>query len=396
MSFGLCREGFEGAGFRPLGLWIRNYKSLVNQMKSLGFNTFRIPYSNEMLLNTSVISGVDYYVNPELVGLTPLQLLDLIVEYCGSVDMRIILDRHSARAANYIDETLWYIPGDPYYTEERLIEDWIFLAKRYKGTTVIGADLWNEPKEISSWGTGNIATDWNLAAERIGNAILEVNPDWLIFVEGIGIGTWWGGNLQGVARHPVRLSIPNKIVYSVHEYCQDVSNQTWFFDPIFPANLRNIWEMNFGYIVREQKAPLWVGEFGTAFRYKSDWAWLAHWVRYINGEYTHDGVSELPAGHKGISWTYWSIAPGGDTGGILKEDWISVETVKLAYISSAMGEPFSYINRSIPFTPPPANKTSVVSMPTAQPTARPLFLNASGNQIITASGHYVRMTGVNW
>jgi len=41
-----------------------------------------------------------------------------------------------------------------------------------------------------------IATDWNNAAERCGNAIQAVNPDALIIVEGVSIvGTdvyWWG------------------------------------------------------------------------------------------------------------------------------------------------------------------------------------------------------------
>jgi len=80
---------------------------MVNQIKSLGFNSFRIPFSNQMLRNTSVVTGVDYYLNPDLKGLTPLQLLDVIIEYCGSVNMRIILDRHSAKQGNYIKETLW-------------------------------------------------------------------------------------------------------------------------------------------------------------------------------------------------------------------------------------------------------------------------------------------------
>lgn len=278
-----------------------------------------------------------------------------------------------------------------------MIEDWVMLAKRYKGSTVMGADLWNEPKGISSWGTGDLATDWNLAAERIGNAILAVNPDWLIIVEGIGTGTWWGGNLQGVAKHPVVLKIPNRVVYSVHEYCQDVSNQTWFLDPIFPMNLRDVWERNFGYIVRQQIAPVWVGEFGTSFHYKTDLPWLLHWIKYMNGEFSVDGVNELPAGHSGISWAFWSIAPGGDTGGILKADWLTVESDKLAYISAAMGSTdIATINRSEPFIPPPANKSSVVSMPTFMPTFRPFALQTSGNQILSAQGFPIRITGVNW
>jgi hypothetical protein len=49
---------------------------------------------------------------------------------------------------------------------------------------VIALDLKNEPRD-STWATGNLNTDWNSAAERIGNHILQNGGDrFLIFVEG--------------------------------------------------------------------------------------------------------------------------------------------------------------------------------------------------------------------
>lgn len=38
----------------------------------------------------------------------------------------------------------------------------------------------------------------------------------------------------------------------------------------------------------------------------------------------------------GMSWAFWAVSPGGDVGGILKDDWITVEEEKLAMIRSAM------------------------------------------------------------
>ena len=49
---------------------------------------------------------------------------------------------------------------------------------------VFGVDLVNKP-HAASWGFGR-ATDWNMAAARIGNHILSKCPRWLIFVEGVG------------------------------------------------------------------------------------------------------------------------------------------------------------------------------------------------------------------
>lgn len=128
-------------------------------MKSYGFNALRIPFCNEMLLNSSRTSTIIFSNSPDLEGKTPLQCLDAIVQYAvdlsycfphfiydydgflvhtqGSVGMRIILDRHSAKNENYFNETLWYIAGDRYYTEQTLIKDWVMLANRYKGTAVV-------------------------------------------------------------------------------------------------------------------------------------------------------------------------------------------------------------------------------------------------------------------
>lgn len=186
------------------------------QTQSLGFNAFRIPYSNEMLRDDAFVSGVWWGINPDLVGLTPLQCLDKIVEYCGQVGMHIILDRHSSQSDRFTQESYWfdrplrsrsrslfgltplpllcrYVPGDPYYTEQRFIDDWVMLARRYRNTAIVAADLWNEPKMNATWGSGDLASDWRLAAERVGNAIQAVNPDWLLVVEGVGGATWWGG-----------------------------------------------------------------------------------------------------------------------------------------------------------------------------------------------------------
>jgi len=131
------------------------------------------------------------------------------------------------------------------------------LANRYKNQrNVIGADLKNEPHGQASWGTGDRATDWRLAAERAGNAVLAVNPNWLILVEGVERNVpgqrlpshWWGGNLEGVRNYPVRLSTPRKLVYSPHEYGAGVYDQPWFSESTFPQNLDARWEAEFNYI----------------------------------------------------------------------------------------------------------------------------------------------------
>ncbi|MCX7010450.1 MAG: cellulase family glycosylhydrolase, partial [Kiritimatiellaeota bacterium] len=306
--------GFETGNKNPHGLWSRGYKEVLDQVKTLGFNTLRLPFSNAMLRDGATTSSIDFSKNADLQGLTPLQVLDKIVAYCGQIGLRIFLDRHSADADGYMDEDAWFISGDAYYTEQRWIDDWVMLAARYAGnSTVIGADLFNEPKKTATWGNSTPLTDWNKAAERCGNAILAVNPNWLIIVEGVekynGTATWWGGNLKGVAAYPVVLNVSNQLVYSMHEYPASVFAQTWFSDPSYPTNLASVWASYWGYLYTNNTAPLLLGEFGTKLATTVDQQWLDKLTDDIDGDLDLNGTNDLPPGNKGMSFTFWCLNP---------------------------------------------------------------------------------------
>ena len=146
--------GFETSAYVVNGLWVYSYTRFLNQMKELGFNTLRIPFCNDMLrLQSTSLSVINYSANTDLVGLTPLQILDKVIAYCGTIGLRVILDRHSAYAGNLLAEDLWYIPGNSFYTEAQFIADWVMLAQRYlNNPTVIGFDLLNEPHFTATWG----------------------------------------------------------------------------------------------------------------------------------------------------------------------------------------------------------------------------------------------------
>ncbi|MFE2263469.1 cellulase family glycosylhydrolase [Streptomyces griseosporeus] len=321
--------GFETSNHVVHGLWSRDYKSMIDQMRSLGYNTLRIPFSDDILkpgtmpdsINTS--SGM----NADLAGLTSLQVLDKIVAYAGQDGLKVILDRHRPDSGG--QSALWYTASVP---ESTWIANLKSLAARYKGQdTVIGIDLHNEPHDPACWGCGDTTKDWRLAAQRGGNAVLSVNPDLLVFVEGVqtvdGVSGWWGGNLMGVAQYPVQLDVPNRLVYSAHDYATSVAQQTWFSDPSFPDNMPGVWDKYWGYIFKQNIAPVWVGEFGTTLQSTVDQKWLAALVTYLR--------STSAYGADSFHWTYWSLNPNsGDTGGILNSDWTTVDTVKDGYLKS--------------------------------------------------------------
>ncbi len=312
--------GFETAAFAPEGLDIRNYQDMLNQMAHLGFNTIRLPYSNQLFDSASVPTGINYALNPDLRGLQGLALMDKIVAGAQKAGLSVILDQHRPDASDR--SALWYTAQVP---ASRWINDWVMLAQHYRNSpNVIGADLHNEPQNPATWGYGNPATDWRLAAERAGNAILAVNGNWLIIVEGIqtyhGDSYWQGGNLEGARKYPVRLSRPQQLVYSPHDYGPDVYPQGWFHAPNFPKNLPGIWWKYWGYLTAEQSVPVYVGEFGgRSVGTDADGQWQRSIIAYI-------------AQHH-ISYTYWSWSPDSqDTGGLLESDWKTVYRTKIAIL----------------------------------------------------------------
>ena len=283
---------------------------MIDHMAQLGYNTIRVPYAGDALKSGAVATSVNTNTNPDLVGLSPLQILDRVVDYAGSLGMRVILDRHRPTSAG--QTALWYTPT---VSEASMIADWQMLARHYAGnTTVVGADLFNEPHAEgtypngtgSCWGCGDTARDWRLAAERIGNAVHAANPNWLVLVEGVSCldgsnanvwdsipddpnaCSWWGGNLSGVAKNPVRLTVANKLVYSAHDYGISVyDHQDWFDTtkhPDFPANLPAVWDYYWGYISKQNIAPVLVGEFGSTLRDPRDAQWMTTLVSYMRDQ----------------------------------------------------------------------------------------------------------------
>jgi endoglucanase len=316
---GISWFGFETSTFAPHGLWERPLDAILDDVVALGYNMLRIPFATQMLDAGSTSNGIDFAQNPGLAGKKPIEVLDALVASAGARGLRIVLDRHRPDAA--AQSALWYTAE---YSEARWIDDWKMLAQRYaKDPTVIGFDLHNEPHGAATWGSGDQATDWRLAAERAGAAVQSVNPELLVVVEGVetvdGQGTWWGGNLRAAKRAPVRLPVANHVVYSPHEYPASVAPQPWLSAPDFPANLPAVWDETWGYLVAEDVAPVWIGELGTKYESAGDQAWLGALASYI--------------ARTQMSFAFWCLNPDSSTGGILKGDWQTTEASKQAIVT---------------------------------------------------------------
>jgi endoglucanase len=235
---GINWYGFETPDMVAHGLWSYDIPVILGLVKSYGYNTLRIPYSNQMWESDSIPQNDNGC--PECLGQHSRDILADIINYAGSIGLHVILDNHRSEAGESAEQSgLWYASG---YPESSWISDWVSVqrwvhgVKQTLGATdtvtvnylasdglpiVLGYDLRNEPHVQgtfvneyttgASWGSGDgispatnpnpnpfspscvsssSCLDWRLAAERAGDSILGdaktnswSNP--LLFVEGV-------------------------------------------------------------------------------------------------------------------------------------------------------------------------------------------------------------------
>lgn len=357
--------GFETEVYGLHGLWSVSMKQLLDFVKANKFNALRIPLSMEVIfgLDTIKCTAINTSANPDMVGWTAGKLLDTLVSECAKRGILVMPDIHRFVGTGVITE-LWYDNQNP---ESKMIEAWKIIVKRYiNNTNVFAIDIKNEPHGSSTWGTGNPATDWDLAATRIGNAILDVNPKLLIFVEGVerynNSGSWWGGTVEGAQKHPIVLKVPNKLVYSPHVYGPSVFAQTYFTAPDFPKNLKPIWTQDFAFLKLNKTGTLCLGEWGGKYlSVNKDDVW-----QNAMGDFILEND---------IDFFYWSLCVNSvDTCSIVLDDWTTPNQPIVNLLARVSPNPTVFaLNASqisvlnpIPVTPTPVapKPTPIVPKPT--------------------------------
>ncbi|KAI0022937.1 endoglucanase E1, partial [Xylariomycetidae sp. FL0641] len=222
--FRLASINWYGASdelFIPGGLEVRHRSAIAATVRLMGFNSVRLPYADEMVMKNPEILPHLVAANPDLVGRRALDVYAAVVGALTDAGVAVIVNNH-------ITSAQWCCGADPCdagwandhlgglcrvrQSEEEWIRHWeAVMAPLKDNPRVIGADLRNEVRGV--WGTMPWAK-WAAAAERCGNRLLKMNPDWLIVVE----GTESGNDLAGVRARPVVLDLPGRVVYSAHVY----------------------------------------------------------------------------------------------------------------------------------------------------------------------------------
>ncbi|WP_262061684.1 glycoside hydrolase family 5 protein [Streptomyces sp. STR69] len=271
----------------PLGLDRVPLAQLMADFHQLGINSIRLPFSNEMIHDTTAVPDAAVAANPQLRGRTPLQVFDAVVSALTSADFAVILNNHT-------NTSRWCcgIDGNERWNSsqstQQWADDWVFMARRYAADPrVVGADLYNEVRrdilDDPNWGGGD-EHDWYAAAQLAADRILtEADPNLLIVIEGIN---WTGLPIDGFAHGrplltPARtlshtLVAAHKLVYSAHFYgytgphhsgatgigeTSDPRYQDLSRDALFQALYDEAFfvSQDSG---KHYTAPVWISEFG--------------------------------------------------------------------------------------------------------------------------------------
>jgi len=293
----------------PPGLDRSGRRALAARIALLGFNSVRLPFSLWMTEQVTPVPDDYLAANPDLSGSTPMQVYDACVEALTGAGLIVIPNCHTLDAGWCCGEDdgngLWFSDNWP---AARFFAAWRDMAARYASNPLVaGMDITNEPRRsrvrgrvlTPAWGAGS-TTDIAAMYTAAGNLIHEVSPEVLIICEGLG----FAADLVGVARHPVRLERPGKVVYSLHDYSwfhPTGQRRSAYFDQMYRAG---------GYILTEDIAPLWIGEFGNDTRSLDNFGRAAtpaaRWWNNVEAWLTeHD-----------VDWCWWPLNPTQPRGSV--------------------------------------------------------------------------------
>jgi len=316
----------------PVGLDCTNLNVLAKLIADQGFNCVRFPFSLWMTEQTTPVPNQYLLQNPELQGLTPIEIYDACVKALTDQGLIVIPNCHLLDfgwcCSNTDTNGLWF---NDRWEIAKFTATWQDIATRYVSNPLVAAiDIKNEPRHATvggqvlgpAWGTA-VETDFAAMYTIVGNLIHQINPHPLIICEGLN----YAGDLTGVAQHPVGLNEPNKVVYSMHDY-------SWDSHPPGQSQAAYVQQMTTagGYILNQAIAPVWVGEFGGNTSQLSSpggggtwWANIQAWLKEADLDWcwwalnpTH-GQSSSPGTNQILN--YWG-AP--EPYGLLTLDWQDV------------------------------------------------------------------------
>jgi endoglucanase len=366
----------------------RTVQQTMSEIQGMGINMIRLPLVPQTLNPNDPQGTGNVLKNHPSVRVANSRLaLEQIIQAAAANNIQVLLDVHSC--SNYVGWRKGRLDARPPYVDATrnnydftretyscsatnnpssvthiqpynqamwldTLQTLAGLGQQLGVDNIIGIDIFNEPWDYT-W------QDWKTLAEAGYQAINAVNPNTLIFVQGVSAtannqdgtpGTItqvphgdpastpnWGENLFEAGTNPINIP-KDRVVFSPHTYGPSVFVQKMFMDPaqsqctglegdaagdakcnivINPTQLQAGWEQHFGYL-KSQGYAVVVGEFGgnldwpagqASIRDRNRWS---HITPGVDAQWQNAFVDYMTS--RGIEGCYWSINPeSGDTAG---------------------------------------------------------------------------------
>lgn len=311
--------GASDEGMIPGGLEMQHRDVIAKTIRRLGFNSVRMPYSDEMVLTNPIVTGALIAANPDLQGLTALDIFAAVVRSLTDIGLFVVINNHITQArwccdANVCDGLWKNDHWGPICRIRQTEKSWIknletIMLPHVNDEYVIGADLRNEVRGITDKLLWN---SWAAAAEKAAAHLHGLQPEWLMFVEGISSAN----DISGARLRPVKLTVSNKLVYSAHVYgWSGWGSLTPFWRRAYGSFAAEM-EFNWGFLLSQDIAPVWIGELGAPRHpSKGDLNYWDNMITFLR--------------EKDVDFAYWAINPrkwaNNEREGysIVRDDWVT-------------------------------------------------------------------------
>ncbi len=401
--FGLNTQGYLG------GTWSTDpmagdFATVVWRQKALGFNAVRVPFSFSLFKNPAQTPTFSCQppdaaalaaatADPQDPGCTlpPPPLMrdpDRSSGRCnGYLPTSNVRDLFLYTVKFYVDNG-FYVLADNHLREDRTaIDDFQAWVEGWKDVTReleayppahgrVLIDLLNEP--------GEKGLDWNHLGPMYltaMDAIWSESQHFPFLIEGTGqesIGANWGDGFctdqskltSTGSPLPFFNTLASKpyadwMVLGPHVYGPSVTNADGRFQG---KDLFDRLDLSFGahnskglaVTSRTLRPPVAIGEFGSKFEDDRDKAWLHDFSLYLRRSDAAAAPGMQPIGN----WFYWDWnANSGDTGGLVTDDWKTLQWEKLRYLRGLGLTPW--------YASPAATAAPVAPAPTPPPAPAP-------------------------
>ena len=327
------------------GLDVQSLENICSTITTLGFNTVRLPFSNEMLRSHFAPGSIDYTINPSLDLGSALEVFDAVINALGRHQVVVVLNNHTSHSewcGGPDRNGLWYDPGSEIYTEEQWLDDWAMLARRYRNWPhVVGFDLRNEVRfcpwpfrwvTVSSWTAAAQKCAVRLKKElmeKMGLLVVEriiwpmqscnayvaegvLLPEWKQhLIMGVHHYSWNGPGRYLAFGHMMNGCLQGCMKKSLR--CLGIFSRENYGD-MNSTRLEEVVYCQWAYLLQEDVCPVWISEFGTGPNEGYDLRWFRRFLKTLEGFE--------------VDYAYWplNVGPkpgcGGDESyGMLSKEW---------------------------------------------------------------------------